>query len=119
MAIEIRIADCKDPSPNRVQAPALDAVTDRVPRESELEQLAPGHNPVLPPSKSPDTGRLTRLAAHSRSKASIVRIRPLPSRVSAQIDAGGGSRTHTPLRAMDFESIESAVPPLRLCDRQR
>src|SRR5216684_7627196 len=28
--------------------------------------------------------------------------------------AGGGSRTHTPLRATDFESAASAIPPLRL-----
>ena len=27
--------------------------------------------------------------------------------------AGGGSRTHTPLRAEDFESSASAIPPLR------
>ena len=27
--------------------------------------------------------------------------------------AGGGSRTHTPLRATDFESAASAIPPLR------
>ena len=30
-----------------------------------------------------------------------------------KIGAGGGSRTHTPLRATDFESAASAIPPLR------
>src|SRR5262245_15213099 len=29
------------------------------------------------------------------------------------VGAGGGSRTHTPLRAADFESAASAIPPLR------
>src|SRR5262249_18391119 len=30
------------------------------------------------------------------------------------ISAEGGSRTHTPLRALDFESSASAISPLRL-----
>src|SRR5690242_1726289 len=29
--------------------------------------------------------------------------------------AEGGTRTLTPLRTIDFESIASAIPPLRLC----
>ena len=33
--------------------------------------------------------------------------------------AEGGSRTHTPLRIIDFESIASAIPPLRLEDSAR
>src|SRR5258707_10949132 len=30
-----------------------------------------------------------------------------------KVGAGGGSRTHTPLGATDFESAASAIPPLR------
>lgn len=28
----------------------------------------------------------------------------------------GGTRTHTPLRTLDFESSASAIPPLRLSE---
>ena len=40
------------------------------------------------------------------------------SHLSVALIAGGGSRTHTPLRTMDFESIASAIPPLRRVTRE-
>ena len=36
-----------------------------------------------------------------------------PHKHWSSVGAGGGSRTHTPLRAADFESAASAIPPLR------
>ena len=34
--------------------------------------------------------------------------------VEEKVGAGGGSRTHTALRPLDFESSASAISPLRL-----
>ncbi len=31
-----------------------------------------------------------------------------------QVGAEGGSRTHTPVKATDFKSVVSTIPPLRL-----
>ena len=39
---------------------------------------------------------------------SVARVAP------GQVGARGGSRTHTPFRAADFESAVSAIPPLGL-----
>ena len=36
-------------------------------------------------------------------------------RLGAEYHAEGGIRTHTPLRAADFESAASTIPPLRRC----
>ena len=39
-----------------------------------------------------------------------------PTSIAFRTGAGGGSRTHTALRPMDFESTASAIPPLRRAD---
>ena len=43
----------------------------------------------------------------------VYRAKKSPAVIARELDTGGGSRTHTSLRTMDFESIASAIPPLR------
>ena len=65
--------------------------------------------------RGPVTDRAGPVAAPGVSAAPQ---RRRPRRGARGESAGGGSRTHTPLRTRDFESRASAIPPLRHATRR-